>query len=411
MRNRIRDFLIAPSRKALRNGDIMKNSGRKYYKALVNLGVAAAVLLLILFLLPRLVVFFAPFVAGWIIAWIANPIVHFFEKKLKIRRKAGSAFVIVMVVGLVVLAIYAAGSLLLDQGLGLLSALPDMWESMEGDFEQIARNFSVIYEKLPQNMQDAISQMSNSASEALGQLVGMIGTPTIAAAGSLAMQLPSILIAIIMSLLSAYFFVAEREQIGAWLHRHMPRTVLSRYDMLRRSLLRAVGGYFKAQLRIEMWMYLLIVIGLTILRVNYGLLIGLGIAMLDFFPVFGTGTVLVPWAVIKILSADYGMAVGLLIIWGVGQLVRQIIQPKIMGDSVGMPPLPTLILLYAGYRLGGVLGMILAVPLGIILYTMYEEGVFDTTKNSVRILAEGLNSFRRLKPEDLEGLGGGADRQ
>ena len=77
------------------------------------------------------------------------------------------------------------------------------------------------------------------------------------------------------------------------------------------------------------------------------------------------------------------MAMGLLVIWGGGQLARQIIQPKIVGDSIGMEPIPTLFLLYVGYKLGSVVGMIIAVPLGMLVSTMYQEGVFDTTKNSI----------------------------
>ena len=138
------------------------------------------------------------------------------------------------------------------------------------------------------------------------------------------------------------------------------------------------------------------------LRVDYAFLIALGIAFLDFLPFFGTGTVMVPWAIIKILSADYPMAIGLLIIWGGGQLVRQLIQPKIVGDSVGMEPLPTLILLYIGYKIGGVLGMLVAVPVGLIAYTMYKEGAFETTQNSIRVLVAGINHFRKLGPEDLK---------
>ena len=90
-----------------------------------------------------------------------------------------------------------------------------------------------------------------------------------------------------------------------------------------------------------------------------------------------------------------------MIIWGVGQLARQLIQPKIVGDSIGVPPLPTLFLLYIGYKLSGVLGMILAVPLGLLVYSLYEEGAFDTTKNSVLILMAGINRFRRLDEADM----------
>ena len=91
----------------------------------------------------------------------------------------------------------------------------------------------------------------------------------------------------------------------------------------------------------------------------------------------------------------------LLIIWAVGQLARQLIQPKIVGDSIGVPPLPTLFLLYIGYKISGVIGMIIAVPIGLLVYTLYEEGAFDTTRNSILILIAGINHFRRLETEDL----------
>lgn len=374
---------------------------KKYWKALVNLAIAVAVLLLAVLLLPRVLIFFTPFVVAWIIALIAGPLVRFFEEKVKIRRKAGSAFVIIVVIGLVVLAIYFIGSKLVDEVIGLVNALPSMWEGMEEDFEQISRNLSVIYDKLPLNVQESINGIAEQANSYVGELFSKISSPTIAAVGNFAKQLPSVIIGIIMCLLSSYFFVAERGSINAWFVRHTPSSIQLRYQMMRRGLLKAVGGYFKAQLKIEFWMYLLLVIGLSVLKVNYALLIALGIAVLDFLPFFGTGTVMVPWAIVKILSADYTMAIGLLIIWGVGQLARQLIQPKIVGDSVGVPPIPTLFLLFIGYKVGGVLGMILAVPLGLILYTMYEEGVFNTTRDSILILTAGLNRFRRIEPQDM----------
>ena len=138
-----------------------------------------------------------------------------------------------------------------------------------------------------------------------------------------------------------------------------------------------------------------------LLRVNYFALIALVIAFLDFLPFLGTGTVLVPWAVIKVLTGDYKMALWLLIIWGVGQFARQLIQPKIMGDSIGMEPIPTLFLLFIGYRLGGVGGMLVAVPIGIIVVNMNEAGFFDTPKYSLKILIANINRYRRLDEEDM----------
>lgn len=374
---------------------------RRYIRALINLLIAAVLFLAVIFLLPRVAGFFLPFVAGWIIALLAGPPVRFFEEKVKLKRNVGSAFVIVVVIGLVVLLIYGVGAWLVEQISGLVGALPGMWAEMEKDLADIGKSLSVLLDKMPEELSQKINDFAEQIGTYLGDFFGRLGTPTIAAAGNFAKQLPNLFIGLIMALLSAYFFVAERHQINEWFRKHTPAGIQLRYRMICHSLMSSVGGYFKAQLKIEVWMYLLLVIGLGVLRVNYYALIAIGIAFLDFLPFFGTGTVLIPWAVIRIFTADYKFAVGLLIIWGGGQLARQLIQPKIVGDSMGIPPLPTLFLLYIGYKAGGVLGMILAVPLGLLLYSLYQDGAFDTTKNSLMILVAGVNRFRALSKGDM----------
>ena len=380
----------------------MRRCMKKYSKALVNLAIAVAILLIIIFLLPKVLMFFTPFVVGWVIALMASPLVRFFEEKLKVKRKIGSAFVIIAVIALVVLLIYFVCAWLVEQVGGLVEALPDMWAGMEEDLSSIGRNFNALLSRLPGETEVSLNNLAESIRSFVSDdAFERMGTPTIEAAGSFAMQLPTIFIGVIMTLLSAHLFVAERQQLGEWFRKHTPATLQIYYGMIRRSLAKSVGGYLKAQLKIEVWMYVLLVAGLGILGVNYYALIALGIAILDFIPFFGTGTVLIPWALIKIFTTDYKTAVGLLIIWCVGQLARQLIQPKIVGDSIGVAPLPTLLLLYVGYRVGGVMGMIIAVPLGLLVYTMFQEGVFDNVKDSALILAAGVNRFRRLDEEDM----------
>lgn len=379
----------------------MRPSIKKYLKVLLNLAIALAILLLCIILLPKAVVFFMPFIIGYIIALIAAPLVRFFEEKLKIKRKAGTVFVIVAVIALVVLCIYLIGAKLVQEIAGFIEALPQMWSAIEADFKEFGDKFDIVYRKLPTNIQAAFGNVTSSLSDYLGDIIARISSPTIEAVGNFAKQVPSVLIGLIMTLLSAYFFVAEKYTLSELIREHMPAMVHERFMMIKRSLSRAVGGYLIAQLKIEVWMYLLLVIGFSILKVDYALLIAVGVAFLDLLPFFGTGTVLVPWSVIKFINGDYMIAIGLLIIWGVGQLARQIIQPKIVGDSVGVPPLPTLLLLFVGYKLAGVIGMILAVPIGLIIYTMYQEGAFDTSVNSLKILVAGINRFRRLTDEDM----------
>ena len=377
---------------------------KKYWKAITNIVIALVCLLLAILLIPRLLVFFAPFVAAWIVAAMAGPLVRFFEEKLKIKRKAGSAFVIVVVLAILIFLIYLGGAKLGREVISFINSIPEMWAGAEEDFRTIGDKLNGLYSRLPVDIQDKLSGIANNLVQSIGNIIGQIGSPTLEAVGNFAKSLPSVLIGVVMGLLSSYFFVAERAEINAWFREHIPENLQRQYMLVKKSMVRAVGGYLKAQLKIEIWMYLLLVIGLSILRVNYAFLIAIGIAFLDILPFFGTGTVLVPWALIKLLSSDYVVAIGLFVLWGVGQLARQLIQPKIVGDSIGVPAIPTLFLLYIGYKLSGVVGMIVAVPIGLILITMYEEGVFDTTKNSIRILVHGVNRFRKLTPEDLKEL-------
>lgn len=378
------------------------NRRRTYLKVFLNLGLMLLILLFCIFLLPRIIIYFMPFIVGWIIALIASPLVHFFEKRLKIRRKAGSAFVIVAVIALVIVAGYFVSVELLEQLVKFTGDIPKLWEAAQEDFDEIGHNLSNAYKYLPKELQFTISGITGNVQEYFGGIMESISEPTIEAVGNFVGNLPNIVISIIMSLLFAYFYVADKGYIAAFFEKTLPRSVLERLNMIKRGLTRAVGGYFKAQLKIEIWMYFLLGIGFSILHIRYAFIIAVGVAVLDFLPFFGTGTVLLPWAVIKFLSSDYKMVIGLLIIWGVGQLARQVIQPKIVGDSVGLAPMPTIILLFAGYRMAGVIGMIIAVPVGIIVLNLYEEGVFNTTIDSLKILYAGISNFRHLTDEDME---------
>ena len=140
---------------------------------------------------------------------------------------------------------------------------------------------------------------------------------------------------------------------------------------------------------------LILFLGFLILRVNSALLLALLIAFLDFLPFFGTGTALIPWAVVKLSGGDYKYAFGLVLIYLISQLVRQLIQPKIVGDSMGVNPLLTLVFMYIGFKLQGIAGMILAVPIGLIIIKLFEAGAFDHIINGVKEIVNDINEFRK----------------
>lgn len=379
----------------------MRESQKRYLKCILNLLTAAVIILTAVFLVPWLLGFFMPFVIGWIIAAVANPLVRLLDEKLKIRRKAGSAIVIVAVIAAVVGIAYWGISLLAEQLSGFVHDLPVLWQGLEEDMGNAGKVLQRFSQYLSPDIQGQITSLIDGLTGWVSEAANQVGSHTVTAVGNYAKNIPSILVGVIMCLLSSYLFIAQRAEVIAFLKKYVPEGFRNKWMVMYQSMTGAVGGYFKAQLKIEVWIYFLLLIGFMILRVKYSALIALGTAFLDFFPVFGTGAVLWPWALVKVLGGDYRMALGLMIMWGVGQLVRQLIQPKIVGDSIGVPALPTLFLLFIGYKMGSVVGMILAVPAGIIVANMYQAGFFDTTIASVRILIEGFNGFRRLDQEDL----------
>lgn len=378
--------------------------GTENFKLIVNILISLVILLLCIFLVPKLVLFFMPFVIGWLISCIANPLVVFLERKLKIRRKAGTVVVIVCVIAAVIGLGYGLGVVLWRQISGFVQEIPSMWEAVKQDFDAFGEWIDHYIGGKSPKLADTLNNLGNVISEMLTNLPKSLDFRTFEGMGSMVGNIASVLVSIIMCMLSAYFFIADREWLGSFLNKLLPETVIRKYDVFASSLRQAVGGYFKAQFRIEIWMYVLLLIGLTVLKVRYGLLIALLIAFLDFLPFFGTGIVLIPWAIVNVVGGNYLRALGFLIIWGSGQLFRQLIQPKIMGDSIGMEPIPTLFLLFIGYRLAGVGGMLVAVPIGIIVVNMNEAGFFDTPKYSIRLLVRNINQFRQLTKEEIKKL-------
>ncbi len=379
-----------------------ESTTKENIRLVVNLLISLIILLFCIVIVPRLVVFFMPFVVGWIISCIANPLVVFLEKKLKIRRKAGTVVVIVCVIALVIGMGYGIGVILFRQISGFVSDIPQMWSALQQDFDNLGKAISqYLGEKAPK-FAEIVNGLGDVIGEFIANLPQSIDFKAFGGMSDMVGNIASVVISVIMCALSAYFFIADREWVSNFIQKHLPKSIFQKYDVFVSSLKQAVGGYFKAQFRIEIWMYILLLIGLSIMKVRYALLIAFLMAFLDFLPFFGTGIVLIPWAVITVVGGNYFRAVGFLIIWGVGQLFRQLIQPKIMGDSIGMEPIPTLFLLFIGYRLAGVGGMLIAVPIGIIVVNMNEAGFFDTPKYSLKKLVHNINEFRRIDEIDRE---------
>ena len=137
----------------------MKYNAKIYLKVTLNLLTALAVLLLCIFLLPRCIWFFMPFIMGWIISLIASPVVRFFEEKLKVKRKAMSAVVIVAVLAVVVLLVYLLIAKLIREGVNFFHELPNIWNTILAEFHKVGANLQVVYDRMPTDVQTTIDRI------------------------------------------------------------------------------------------------------------------------------------------------------------------------------------------------------------------------------------------------------------
>ena len=367
---------------------------RPYWKVLVSLVFSLTATVLFIYVGIKAIFYFMPFVIGWILSVIAGPLVTFLEKKLKIMKRLGSAITIILVLALCIGLIYLIISQIWEEISVLIRNFPSMYHDLERGLSQIGTQGNTLFERFPEQIQNSWATLMNNLDDTASSLIGRIGEPTIEVAGNVAKRIPSVLIGTIVAFVSAYFFIADKENLGEWVKKVVPKSITSRLLLVGENLKYAMGGYFKAQFKIMGVVFAILLVGFTLMQIRFSILLAIVIAFLDFLPFFGTGTALIPWAIYKFLVGDYKMVAELVILYGVTQLVRQLIQPKLVGDSMGLNPLYTLFLLYLGYRVGSVLGMIFAVPIGLILLNLYQAGAFDYILNDVKILAEGILSLR-----------------
>lgn len=340
----------------------------------------------------RLLFFFMPFVIGWIVSMIANPLVHYLEEHVKIVRKFSSVVLIVGVLTLVITAMYLLIGFAIRELSGFIKDLPMLYGGLNGEINAAVDNISGLFRFLPSEINEYIKQFTDSMGTYLGDMVQEFAAH---AGGAVARSLPDALVYLVVIILSSYFFLAEHDRLVARIKSLMPEPVKRYGSMVRNDVVKAVSGYFLAQFKIMFVVAVIMLIGLMILNVKYSLLLAVLISMLDFLPMFGTGTALLPWALVKVFTGEYAYALGLIILYVTSQAIRQLIQPKIVGDSLGLPPLTTLFFLFLGYKFNGLAGMILAVPVGMIVLRFYEYGAFDRLIRNTKLLIMEIENLRK----------------
>ncbi|MDO5145456.1 MAG: sporulation integral membrane protein YtvI [Eubacteriales bacterium] len=343
------------------------------YEIVTFLGTA---LLLVIFL-PKLLGFFWPFVASWILALLAAPLCSFLEKRIRLNKKWASALIIIVVLLILAGLGYLIITKLGREMISFLSDAPEYYYYFQNAVRLLGEKLNDIVTPISEEFGNQIQTVFNDLLRQIGTIVNNFAPGAVEMMGSAAANITNGLVGTLVMILSAYFFIAEREKLSVQWMKLIPEDARKQVGSIWKKLMEALGGFLMAQFKIMFVIFLILLAGLILLRNPYAFFLALLISFLDLLPVLGTGTVLLPWALVVFLRGGIRQGVILVVLYFVCLLTRQLLQPKIIGDSIGMETLPTLFLIYTGFKLKGMGGMILFLLLGTVAVSLYRLGLFD----------------------------------
>lgn len=331
----------------------------------------------------KLAIFYMPFLVAFIIALILEPCIRFIMKKTKLRRKPSAIIIfmiaIILIVGLVSWTVVT----LVTEASNLLSGLNEYFEQGYNVVQDLISKIDFDKLQIPDNI---MSTIQNSALEFLGTLSGWAKNALTGAINFLT-SIPTIGVYTVITLLALYFICVDKVYMIDQLEHHLPETWVKRIGIHLKSLVKSLGGYLKAEVTLVFISFIICLVGLYIfhftgLNVEYPLLMALIIGFVDLLPIFGSGTFMVPWAVLTACMGDFTLAIAILILWVIMSVVRQLIEPRIVSGSIGIHPIFTLIAMYTGFKFIGVLGMIIGPIMLIILKNIFatfiDKGVIKS---------------------------------
>lgn len=320
------------------------------------------------FLLPL----FFPFLMGTALALAAEPMVCFGCRRLHLPRAAAAGIGVSMSFAFLGMIVLLLAALLVRELSTLSRILPNLENSIRGGMESISSWLLVLADKAPGSiatvLRRSISDFFSGGSALLEQGTGYL----LRFASGFLSRVPGRALSFGTGIIASFMISAKLPKIKRFLKTRVHIQKLQPlFDTLSR-LKKALGGWLKAQCKLACITFSVAAAGLLLLRVPYAPLWAALIAVVDVFPVLGTGTILIPWSLVAFLQADHLLAFGLLGLYAAAAVTRTVLEPRLVGRQLGIDPLITLLALYVGFKLFGLLGMILSPILAVTATELME---------------------------------------
>lgn len=318
-----------------------------------------------------------PFIVGIIVAVIFRRPIDFISNKTRIKRSFISIITLILFYGLLILLISMIGLKVFIFLKGLVLGLPQLYkESIQPAFQSSTDNLIKRFPAITpyvndfiKNMNDSISSfLSKASTSILGMVTGFAG------------QLPILLIRMIFTIVASFFFTIDYYRISKFIIRQFTGSRREMLLKLKHNGLGTLGKFIRAYSVIICITFVELSIGLLIMGIPNAILFAALIAIVDILPILGTGSVIIPWSIISFVTGNTKIGIGMLILYIVITCVRQVIEPKIVGQQIGLHPLITLILMFVGAQLMGVLGLLLLPIMATLIKKLNDDGTIHIIK-------------------------------
>lgn len=331
-----------------------------------------AISILIVYLAFKLAIFYTPFLVAFVLSLMLEPVIRFIMRKTKLTRRTSSIIVFVIAIAIILGLLVWGITTLVSEATNLLSNINSYIDIVYNMFQNVTSKIDLSNINIPT---DVMNVIQNSGME-------FIDTITDWARGALTKviefitSVPTIGMYIGISLIALYFMCVDKIYMIDQMEHHLPDTWVKKIGVHLKAITKSLGGYLKAELILVAISFFISLIGLYVFyflgwNIKFPLLIALGIAFVDALPIFGSGTVMIPWAGILAFTGDIKLAIGIFALWCIMSIVRQLVEPKIVSGQIGIHPIFTLIAMYTGFKFIGIWGLLFGPIILIILKNIY----------------------------------------
>ena len=344
---------------------------------IINAVYVAILLILLVVLLKCALPVLMPFILGFLVAMILKPVIRFVHKKTKMNKNVISIISFLVFYGTIGVLLALLGTKIVISLRDLFVQLPDIYvNSIEPDLVIL---FDWLEGILPQ-VSSFWESSAQSITQSLMSFVTSLSSGAVNFIAGFATQVPFFIVKVLLVLISSFFFTVDYDKVTSFVLRQFSPAKQKVILGIMHNSIGTFARFIKAYAILMSLTFIELAIGLSILRVEHAILLSALIAVIDVLPVLGTGTVLIPWTVISLITGDIAFAIGMLVLYVIIWCVRQLLEPKVVGEQIGLHPIVTLMCMFVGVTFFGFLGLFMLPLIATIITKLNDDGTIHLFK-------------------------------